>query len=610
MSYKNINRFFFLLLFVCSFSIQSFGQNSQSLARHYYINGEYEKAAAMYKKIYIQKKYSENYFSYYYQSLVNAELYEDALKAIEDHRKKIQGSAYMYFLEGRVYELLEENKKAEKLYDKAIEASKGQFSNALKVANSFIQLSKYDLALKVYENNIEGISESNKATLLYRFAELYNYMGNEEKKLQYLSAYFRQMKGANVSNYMKSNLKKILTDQEIEKVKNNLLEDIQKDPDNHALLDMLVWSYMQLGMYKQAFRQIVAIDKRFGKKDKDIYMFAVDAKKSESYKISAKAFKYIFEEKSRKSPYYYVSLTNYLNLQGIILEKDTATTKEDYLELEKEYQDIIKELGVRNRTSSLIFDLAELKALRILDVAGAISTLQDFLDNKYVDSGNKAKAKLLLGDFYLLKNEVWEASLLYSQVDKEFKEGELGQQARYKNAKLHYYIGDFEWAQIIFDILKPATSKLISNDAIETSVFITETVGEDSTMIEPLNKYANAELLMYQNRYDEAISLMDSINFLFPNNNLEDDIWYKKAQIFKLLKKYDLSIQMYRQVIEKYPEELRADNALFELAGLYETILNDKAKASELYKKIFVDYSNSTFAIEARKKYRELSEKE
>ncbi len=607
---RYINRVLFIALFVFSYSIQFFGQNSQALARHYYLNGEYEKAAQMYKKIYVEKKYSENDFFLYYRSLLNAQLYDEALTAIKEHRKKRTGSPYMYFLEGNVYEQLEENKKAEKLYEKAIDASKGQFSNSLKVANSFIQLSKYDLALKVYENNIEGVAESNKATLLYKIAELYNYMGNNEKKLQYFSAYFRQMKGKNVSKYIKSKLAKILTNEEIEQVKNTLLEDIQKDPDNIVLLDMLVWSYMQLGMYKQAYRQIVAIDKRYEKQGKDVYMFAVDAKKAENYKISAKAFKYIVKEKDRKSPYYYVSLTNYLDLQGIILERDTSTTKDDYLELEKEYEEIIKELGIRNRTSGLIFDLANLKALRILDIDGAIATIQSFLENKYIDSGNKATAKLLLGDFYLLKNEVWEASLLYSQVDKQFKEGELGEQARYKNAKLHYYIGDFDWAQIIFDILKPATSKLISNDAIETSVFITETIGKDSTMVEPLRKYASAELLMYQNRYDEAISLMDSINFLFPSNNLEDDIWYKKAQIFNRLKKYDLSVQMYQQVIDKYPEELRADNSLFELANLYETVLNDKDKASELYKKIFVDYSNSTFAVEARKKYRELSEKE
>lgn len=64
-----------------------------------------------------------------------------------------------------------------------------------------------------------------------------------------------------------------------------------------------------------------------------------------------------------------------------------------------------------------------------------------------------------------------------------------------------------------FDILKPATSRMISNDAIETSVFITETMGEDSVSI-TLTMFAASELLIFQNRFEEAMSKLDSINFL------------------------------------------------------------------------------------------------
>ena len=55
---------------------------------------------------------------------------------------------------------------------------------------------------------------------------------------------------------------------------------------------------------------------------------------------------------------------------------------------------------------------------------------------------------------------------------------------------------------------------------------------------------------------------------------------------------------------EKYPEEIRADNALFEMAQLFELILEDKVKALELYEKLFLQYSGSTFSVEARKRFR------
>ena len=40
---------------------------------------------------------------------------------------------------------------------------------------------------------------------------------------------------------------------------------------------------------------------------------------------------------------------------------------------------------------------------------------------------------------------------------------------------------------------------------------------------------------------------------------------------------------------------------MYALAQIYETKLNDLDKAKELYEKIFMDYSGSIFAVEARK---------
>lgn len=214
-----------------------------------------------------------------------------------------------------------------------------------------------------------------------------------------------------------------------------------------------------------------------------------------------------------------------------------------------------------------------------------------------------AKAKLALGDYYLMNGDRWEASLLFSQVDKDFKEGQVGEYARYRNAKLSYYAGDFQWAQEQFKILKGATSKLISNDAIDMSVFILDNLGMDTTDV-TLQMFAEADLLAFQNKYNEAIHKLDSIKILFPDHSLDDDVLYTKAQIYRKLRRSDEMITMYQTIIDKYPEEIRADNALFELAEIYQTLLNEPEKAKALYEKIFVDYSASTFAAEARKRFR------
>jgi TolA-binding protein len=130
-----------------------------------------------------------------------------------------------------------------------------------------------------------------------------------------------------------------------------------------------------------------------------------------------------------------------------------------------------------------------------------------------------------------------------------------------------------------------------------------DNLGLDTTET-TLQMFAKADLLIFQNKYTEAIDVMDSIKILFPEHSLEDDILYLKAQIYKKQKKTDLAVNLLENLVEKFPEEIKADDALFELAELYEEALLDKEKAKQLYEKIYTDYSGSSYAVEAKKRYR------
>ncbi|MFZ4549479.1 MAG: tetratricopeptide repeat protein, partial [Bacteroidales bacterium] len=57
---------------------------------------------------------------------------------------------------------------------------------------------------------------------------------------------------------------------------------------------------------------------------------------------------------------------------------------------------------------------------------------------------------------------------------------------------------------------------------------------------------------------------------------------------------------------EKFPMDLLADDALYNLAGLFENQLNDKAKAMQLYEKILTQYPGSLYVVDARKRFRSL----
>ena len=130
-----------------------------------------------------------------------------------------------------------------------------------------------------------------------------------------------------------------------------------------------------------------------------------------------------------------------------------------------------------------------------------------------------------------------------------------------------------------------------------------DNMGLDTTEAS-LKLFSDSELLIFQNKHEEAFAKLDTLVQRFPEHTLEDDVYYAKAQIYKRQRDYASAMEMYQKIIENFPEEIRADNSLFELAELYETHLGDIEKAKELYQTLFLDYSGSTFAVEARKRFR------
>jgi tetratricopeptide (TPR) repeat protein len=247
--------------------------------------------------------------------------------------------------------------------------------------------------------------------------------------------------------------------------------------------------------------------------------------------------------------------------------------------------------------------LADLEALYLRNLPKAIQLLEELKQMPGLRQDAMARLKINLGDYYLMNGDIWESTLLYSQVDKAFKEDTIGQEARFKNARLAYFNGDFQWAQAQFDVLKASTSKMISNDALDLSVFIMDNLNLDTTS-DAISLYATAEMLVLQNRFDEAFLKLDTLARDFPEHSLQDDILYLKARIWEKQRDYAKAIPLYEEVAEKFKEDIRADNALYALALIYEMRMNDLEKAKSIYEKIYLDYSGSVFAVDARKRFR------
>jgi tetratricopeptide (TPR) repeat protein len=280
-------------------------------------------------------------------------------------------------------------------------------------------------------------------------------------------------------------------------------------------------------------------------------------------------------------------------------------TSEDLNLLINRYLAVLTLFGKSPQTAKSMKQLSDLYIYYKHDLDSGVSILESLVVMPRLQQKTRGAYKLALGDAMLMKNEVWDATLLYGQVDKAFKEDPLGQEAKFRNAKLSFYRGDFEWSKDQLDVLKTATSQLISNNAIELSLLIKDNTGLDSST-EAMAAFAHAQLLLFQNKLEESLEELNQLPFKYPKHALEDEIYYVKAQIYEKQRKYTKAEEYYNTVVKFFSDDILADNALYALAQLYDLKLNQPKKALEMYERIIFDYNSSLFVVDARKRYKAL----
>lgn len=588
------------LVFFLAFSGSLLAQNA-SLAQHYYRNGEYEKAAAIYKEFLETTKGNSYYLDKYIDCLMAVDDFATAEKVIKKAiKKKKRESTSLLVTYGKIQERQGKLDEAKKIYLKAIEKLPAARHEVLKLTNSFIILSKYDLAIKAFDQGEKLLKD--KQVFAMNLADLYRRKGDYPKMI---SSYLVSL-NTNPGNLysIKSNLNRYLPEKDYDELKEQLYDQLQDDAPIQ-IQELLAWVFVHERDFENAFRQEKAIDARQKGDGQRVFELARLAQGEKAYKAAIQGYDYIVDNKGLNSTFYFESKQRALECKTILLTEGYQYSTGEIDSLLQEYNSFLKDAGKNRYTAKIMIQMAEIEAFYNKNPSGAMQILNDVIILPGANRSVVAEAKLRLGDMYLIENEIWESTLLYSQVDKEFKEDELGQEARFRNALLSYYKGDFEWAQTQFGVLKNATSRPIANNAIDRSVFIMDNLGLDTTP-EPLRLYSQAEFAVFQNNFPLAFAKLDSLLDIYPDHALDDDVLFLKGEIEYKQQHFEKAAAYYEQVYTKYPDDIRADNALDQVARMNDNIFNNKEKTMQLYEKIFLKYADSTFADTARKRFREL----
>ena len=581
------------------FTLSSFAQNNnQKIAYQYFINGDYDKAIVIYEEL-NKSNLSVNTYSPYFISLINTNNFSTAEKLAK--RLYSKNPQRLNYLVDVIVSLKKQEKvnkfifNLKKLYGKL----DGRNSQTIQLANRFLSFEMYDIALEVYE-------KSSKINNLFSYdlqrAQLYGLLGENEMMVnQYLDFLLnnpnqKKVVFSNIQRFLDNNGIKDFNNTNI--VKRSLLNIIKKYPDRYDFNEMLIWLFMQNQQYKLALQQVISLDRRNQNSLSKIFEITEKLLDLEKFKLAIEGLDYIIS-KGFNSELYITSHINKLYAETKILNNKN----EDLEPINSKYNSVINEVGKNSYSILLLSNYAHFKAFYMKNLEDAKIILEDAMKITNADPTEIAECKIQYADIMLLSGNIWDALLFYSQVEKDFKENPIGHTAKFKRAKIAYYKGDFTWAQAQLDVLKASTSKLISNDAMDLSLLISDNYNLD-TIDQPMMQFARADLLFFQQKYDEAILTFDSILTLFNGHDLSDEIYFRKYKIFSAKNDTESSIKMLEKIINDFSYEILIDDALYNIAKIYENKYNDSAKAMDYYQKIILDYGGSIYASEARNRFR------
>lgn len=583
-------------------------QEERQLALQYYRKKNFEKAAALFEKLYHNSPTHSNY-NYLFYSLLSLQEYNKVEKIIKRQiRKNPNIPGYQINL-GYLYITKGETKKGERIYNKVIKKLKPNQSEIRSAALTFRSHREDERAIETYLKARELLNDPYIFGLqigtIYDRAGLYKKMFDEYLRLLAVNNTKLQRVKYRIQNSLNNDPENIKNDF----LREALLTLVHQKPDKRIYIDLLLWLSIQQKDFEMALIQTKALDKRFTEDGENVLALGDLCVQNQQYTTAIKAFTYVMKKGDKQDPIIITAQTKLLIAKQKNILNTPQVSKKELYNLKEEYIKAIRETGKNRYSYNMLHNLAHLQAIWLDEPTNAIQLLQQAIAMGGISKNDIANSKLELADIYLFTNDPWEATLLYSQVEKSFKNEPLGHKAKYKNAMLSFYIGEYKWAKAQFKVLKAATSKLIANDAMEMNLFLTENMENDS-LNSAMDMFAAAKLLIYRNKTDSALQLFDTITSKYKFCKLHDDILFSKAEILKEMAFYTQSDSLFTQVFTNFAHDILADNAIMQSAEINQNHLHNTTKAVELYKTILTDYSGSLFADKARKQYRILREKQ
>ncbi|MEM6264773.1 MAG: tetratricopeptide repeat protein [Bacteroidota bacterium] len=579
--------------------LQAQVSKEDELAERYFRDGEFESALEVYQKLY-RKSPKESYVLKVVSCQEILEQYDDAKKFLDKNIRKYPEKVIYPIVKAQLLEKTGELKSADKLYEETLNKKLRAEGDFIQVGAHLYQAGKLDLARRAYEQGRKRLKSAE--IFANEIANIYRQQGEYEKATsEYLNEYFGSQ-----SNFdkVKLDILNMVGPPSQNAIERELLRAQDKRPGDEGLRIIAYEFYVLAENFREAFLQVKAIDRIFREDGHRVFEFARTMRNNKRYELSNQAYDYLIREKKSASQFHYASHQEKAINSELRAFENLPVDQQAIREAVENYDELLKVFGRGAESFDAIYRQARLRVFYLFELDPALKALQDIVKTR-IPRDEWAKAKLLIGDILLMQQQYKDAQLTYTEITEQFKDRQTGALAKYKLAQLSYFKGEFSLSQALLGAIKDNTSNDISNDAIKLNLTIMDNSGLDTTT-KPLEIFAQAQLLVYQRNFDEAMTKLDSLAYAYPNHALSDEILWEKANIFLKRNNLPKALEYIDRVLDNFRYDILADDALYTKARIYDYSLNDPESAMKYYLEFLSSFPGSLYSVEVRKRIREL----
>lgn len=590
---------FWIFLFFIASTGTSFSQTAEDerIAIQFFQLREYDKAEILLKKQFEIRP--AKFYDYLYKTYFQLRKYNDAIELTKQVLKTNNKSLNYKYNLGLAYEKINDSTQARKEWAQINEL----IGDNEYEANSFIQKYMESRNWSMAEDLILKFQKKTKSKDAFQ-SNLLAVFVKQNRMEEVVGIAFSQLELDNQNYmYLYSTFDFLTLSKTAQRVmEKRLFAKLSAEPGSDKWNELAMQMSMTVKDYEQALMLAKSYEKRKNGQGMQVYSIAEIAAGENEFDLAIDGYDYVIKNNSGFS-----KLANEKKIFTLYsrIKKNRLRDSANLTILHSEILSYLQQHGHTQNTAEIQILFAEFTVKYLKRLPQAMSILEKMLEIPMIAKQYVSRAKIDLADIKLAMNDIWEASLLYGQVDKDEKDGPLGEEARFKNSKIFYFNGDYELAEDLLSILKSSTSELIANDALQLAVFIQENQGDDAKEL-AMKDVSAAELLFYQNRPEEAVKTLVSLKKVFPNSSLIDDVLLIEANYAKSVENDSAASRIYKELYEKFPTSILADRALYEWAKLEEVSFKNMEAAKEAYLKLLTKYKDSVFTTDARKRLRKL----